>query len=200
MLMAGNLADAFKELATDDYVGLDFRTPRCWRALIAISSREQKAADWLREAHIRAYWPNYAESEVATMLPNGRPYRRGRLKALIPGFIFVAVRDKAEIDLGGIVEQTPGIIGYMRDGGGYAATVTERDIECIRGIESDKNKPSPKKHVHNFKMSQRVRFRAAESWIGKIEEFCPDGRIGVGVPLLGRIAVIKALPHQIEPV
>lgn len=202
MLMANELAKAFEahDLVSDDVVGLDFRVPRCWRALVAISSREQRAADWLREARIRAYWPNYSTSEPMTQLPSRRHFRQGRLRALIAGFIFVAVKFGSEIDLGAIVDNTPGIIGYMRDGSGMAATITERDIGKIREIEGDQNRPPPAKHVHTFKVGQKVRFKKVPEWQGKIMEFCSDGRISVGVPLLGQVAPVKGLPHQMEVV
>ena len=70
--------------------------------------------------------------------------------------------------------------------------------QCIRAIEADENKPPPAKHVHNFRIGQKVRFKAAAGWMGKIIEFCSDGRISVGVPMLGRVAPVKGLPHQIE--
>ncbi len=181
-----------------DINGLDFRTPRAWLALIAIASREQKATDRLREFHIRAYWTNYVVSEADTRLPSGRLHYSRRLRALIPGFIFVAVRADGEIDLSTIVEETPGIVGYMRDGAGYPAKLTELDIGRIREIEADQNRAPPARHVHNFKIGQRVRFKLYPVWMGKILEFCSDGRISVGVPMLGQIAPAKGLPHQIE--
>lgn len=187
-----------QEFESRDTIGLDFRAPREWLALIAMASREQKAADRLREMHIRAYWPNYVVSEADCRLPSGRLRRSGRLRAIIPGFIFIAIRAGSNFDLSVVIEETPGLIGYMRDGAGYAACLTELDIKRIREIEADQNTPSPTKHVHTFKVGQRVRFKLYPSWIGKILQFYSDGRISVGVSLLGRITPVKGLPHQIE--
>ena len=68
--------------------------------------KEQRAADWLREGNIRVYWPNYCVSEAVGQAANGRHFRRGRLRALIPGYLFVAVRRIGEVDLNAIVENT----------------------------------------------------------------------------------------------
>lgn len=181
-------------------VGLDFRTPRYWRAFLAIAGREQKAAEWLKDARVAVYWPNYAVSQAVGALPNGRHTRALRLRALIPGFLFVPVAQSVEINLHAVVEQVPALYGYMRDGVGNAAAVSESDIHCIRRIEAEENTPAPAKHVHNFKIGQKVRFKQATTWVGKILEFCNDGRISVGVPMLGQIAPVKGLPHQIEAV
>ena len=197
-IFAGKTPESVNGEHSGDIVGLDFRAPRAWLALIAVTRREQKAADRLREFHIRAYWPNYVVSEGDCRLPSGRMRRSARLRAIIPGFIFVAVRAHGEIDLSVVIEETPGLIGYMRDGAGFPAKLTELDITRIREIETDQNKPLAAKHVHNFKVGQRVRFKLYPAWAGTIEGFCSDGRISVGVPMLGQIAPAKGLPHQIE--
>ena len=196
----GNMADVFHSVAeiSDDAVGLDFRAPRYWRALIALASREQRAADWLRESRIRAYWPNYSVSESVGRQANGWRARGRRLRAISPGFVFVAVPPDSELELHRIVEDTPGIIGYMRDGTGLAATITEHDIRRIREIEGDHNRPPPAKHVHSFRIGQKVRFKIDRGLTGKIVEFCADGRIGIEAEKLLGGATVKAWPHQIE--
>lgn len=196
--MNGNLAQVREAIEGDGIVGLDFRTPRSWIALIAVAGREQKAADRLRENHVRAYWPNYCVSEAVGRQANGRSFCAPRLRALIPGYIFIAVRRDGEINLSAVVEETPGIRGYMRNGMGEPAALTERDITKIRELEADQNKAPVKSHVHNFKTGQKVRFKLIPEWRGPIAAFCDDGRISVAVAMLGRIVPTKALPHQIE--
>lgn len=198
--MTGNLTQAFRayDPTLDDVVGLHFRTPRCWRALFAVSGREQKAADWLREWHIHAYWPNYCVMEVVGRNGNGRIVRGWRCKALIPGFIFIAVRVGSAFNLGDLVGDTPGVVGYMRNGLGEPATITEHDITRIREIEGDHNRPTPAKHVHNFRTGQKVRFKVDPVLRGKILAYCADGRISIEVEKLLGGATVKAWPHQLE--
>jgi transcription antitermination factor NusG len=203
MLMVTETTGNLRHLveASNEVVGLDFRTPRLWLAFIARASCEQKAADRLRECRIRAYWPNYCVTEaIGRHQGNGHRLRGARLRSIIPGFIFVAVGIGAEpeFDLHAIVDETPGLLGYMRNGSGEVAQLREADIQQIRKIEGDHNLPPARDHVHNFKMGDKVRFKHAPAWVGKVIEFCSDGRLSVGVLLFGRVVPVKGMPHQVE--
>jgi transcription antitermination factor NusG len=186
----------FSGLCGLDGEPLDFRAPREWCAFQARTMKEQSAADWLKLARMFAYWPCYAKDEN-----RGRGQRRKRYHALIPGYIFIAMRQGATIDPHQIVAQVPGIIGYMRDGTGLPMVLGNDDIDRIRQIESDENLPPSPKTAHKFKNGQKVRFRGDlfSGWHpGKVERLADDGRIGIGVPLLGRIVTMLVYPHQIE--
>jgi transcription antitermination factor NusG len=191
----------FRELITFGN-GLNFREPRVWRALTARPSKEQKAADWLKLRSLHAYWPNYSKEIRAAGLANGTHRRRTVFCSIIPGYLFMATRDEAnEPSLQALVEQVPGLIGFVRDGSGNAASLTNDDIEIIRRIESNENLPPAKSHVHRFKTGDDVRF--ADDLLGrwpngKIAELAADGRIVIEVALLGRMVPVRALPFQIE--
>lgn len=134
--------------------GLKFTEPRIWRALIARSAKEQHAADWLKRDRLYVYWPNYERQINA-----GRRRCRTLLSPVMPGYLFLATRDEAnEPSLQALIDVTPGLMGYVRDGSGNAASLTNFDIEIIRRIEAGLNLPSPKKHVHRFKSGDHVRF------------------------------------------
>lgn len=185
-----------------DGVPMDFRAPRVWVALQARTSKEQDAADWLKASRLFAYWPCYAkDSNAGGTKANGFARRRVRYNALIPGYIFVAAVQGCDPDPSLVINQTPGIIGYMRDPSGFPMTLGEDDIQKIRRIESDENKPPDPKTAHKFKTGQKVRFsdRLLGGWSpGHVERLADDGRISIGVPLLGRIVTMLVFPHQIE--
>lgn len=184
-----------------DGVAMDFSAPRVWVALQARASKEQDAADWLKASRLFAYWPCYARDINAGGRTNGYARRRVRYRALIPGYIFVAAVKGCNPDPSLVVNQTPGIIGYMRDPSGFPLTLGEEDIQRIRRIESDENTPPNPKTAHKFKSGQKVRFsdRLLGNWPpGVVERLADDGRISIGVPLLGRIVSMLVFPHQIE--
>lgn len=185
----------------DNDGAFDFQRPHCWRALVVRSSKEQDAADWLRKSRVPAYWPNYVRQIKAAGQANGFQRRRSHLCPVIPGYLFMP---EAEVSNGRdpwpIVDQTPGIIGFLRNTHGYAAALDDSDIEIIRRIEGGLNIPPPDVS-HSFKMADKVRFTddIYRSWpSGKIKKLEKDGRIGVEVPLLGRIVLVAVFPHQIE--
>lgn len=176
---------------------LEFDVPRQWAALTARPSKEQAAADWLRSARMFAYWPCYGEQVRHSL---GRS-RHQRMRAIIPGYLFIAMRDGAQADPWMIVRQTPGITGYMRDATGYPALLGEEDIQVIRRIEAGHNLPYDPKTAHKFKVGDKVRFCGdlLGRWpAGVVSGLADNGRIKVDVPLLGRFVPIEALPHQIE--
>lgn len=174
-----------------------------WLALKTRSNKEQAAADWLRKDRFRVYWPNYIAVEGSGKLPNGRQGRAPVLRAIIPGYLFFGVRDEQEFDVTAICENTPGIMGYMRDPRGGYATLGHPDIAKIRIIEAGQNLPPSKESVHRFHIGQRVRFTddLIDRWPpGKIIALAKNGRITTGVRLLGQIVPITGLPHQIEAI
>ena len=198
-MFMGNLGEVQATLGgVGEIIGLDYQTPRSWRALFAQSGKEQKSADWLREMQVRAYWPNYSDRDSQGGR-NGRLHRRWRLRALIPGYLFIAVKANIEVDLTGLVDHVPGLFGFMRDGTGIAASVRESDIQRIRQIEADHNTPKPQAHVHKFEIDQKVRFKIDTGIWGKIIELCSDGRISIEAKKLLGGATVKAWPYQIEP-
>lgn len=187
--------------------GLDGRpmnvtTPRDWAALIARPNREQDAADWLKRFQFFAYWPCYQKDENAGgKRRNGFGLRRVRYSSLIPGMIFVATHQGSRVNPWALVGAIPGIISYMHDGAGHPAWLGEEDILTIRRIEGGENKPQDRKTAHKFKIKEKVRF--CDDLLGRwppgtIERLADDGRISIGVPVLGRIVSILAFPHQIE--
>lgn len=181
---------------------MSFRTPRVWIALHARGGKEQDAADWLKKARMFAYWPCYAkDSNAGWRGRHGLSHRRVRYCSLLPGYLFIGAREGATIEPSHLVEQTPGIMGYIRDASGYPMTLGEQDIQTIRRIESGENLPPNPKTAHKFKIKDKVRF--CDDLLGRwphglVERLADDGRISVGVPLLGRSVSVLAFPHQIE--
>jgi transcription antitermination factor NusG len=181
---------------------LQAEEPRVWIALTAWSNREQESADWLRRASLCAYWANFIRQvPCGRGGAGGRGGRRARLSSVIPGIIFAAARPGTTIDPWPIVHRTPCITGYLRDGAGRAASVTNDDIEIIRRIEGGLNLPPPAKAALRFKVGEKVQFvdDLFGRWPpGKVKQVAKDGRISVDVPMLGRVVAIWVYPHQIE--
>ena len=175
---------------------MDFRTPRKWYALLTGSNKERAAADWLKlRSSAWIYWPNMTAQKAS-----GRGGRRAQLVSIIPGYLFMG----AGLDSGDpwqVVHETPGIHGFVRDSTGHAAALTDQDIEIIRRIEGNENLPVNPKTAHRFQVGEKVQFvdDLYGRWpSGRIERLADDGRIVVGVPLLGRVVKISVYPHQIE--
>ena len=181
---------------------MDFRTPRSWLALQVRTGREQDAADWFKHARFFAYWPCYAKQiNAGGPRHRGLSLRRVRYYALIPGYLFIAAREGSHADPAPVISQAPGVFGYVRDASGYPMTLAEADIAVIRQIENGENLPPNPKTAHRFKVRDKVRF--CDDILGRwppgiIERLADDGRISVGVAVLGRIVSVLAYPHQIE--
>lgn len=185
----------------DGPVLVDFHAPRKWRALLVFGQREQKAADFLKNADQWVYWPNYCRQiACGTGHAGGRGARRPQFCSIIPGYLFLAVHIDAG-DPWSIVHVTPGIHGFVRDGTGHAAALSNDDIEIIRNIEGGLNLPFDPKSAHRFKTGDRVHFvdDIYSRWPpGAVKRLAEDGRIVVNVSLLGRVVPITVYPHQIE--
>lgn len=180
-------------------LSIGYRDQRVWHALYVRGLREQDAADWLKHQGIPVYWPNYTTHIGKAQIRHGRRTRSPRFSSVIPGMLFSASVPGA--DPREVVQDTPGVFGYMRDGAGYPAKIDERDIETIRRIEAGLNLPPPTRAMHSFKISDKVRFidDLLGRWpAGKIIKLAKDGGISVEVPLLGRAVPIWVVPHQIE--
>lgn len=180
---------------------VDFYAPRKWRALLVQPLKEQKAADWLKAAHQWVYWPNFTDQVHAGGHRRGQArLRRPVNRAVISGYLFLAVRADAG-DPWGAVHVTPGVRGFVRDGDGHAAALTDQDIEIIRNIEAGLNLPYDPKTAHRFRLGDRVRFTddIYSRWPpGIVRRLADDGRIVVESQLLGRVVPILVYPHQIE--
>jgi transcription antitermination factor NusG len=185
-----------------DGSAIDFLAPRAWVAFVARSGKEQDSADWFKNARLFAYWPCYGDQVRHWRgRANGIGSRSLRMKALIPGYLFVAVRDGVVVDPFVVVRQVPGITGYMRGPEGYPAMLGEADIQTIRRIEAGQNLPFDPKGAHKFKTGDKVRFcdDLMRRWpYGKVARLAADGRISVDVALLGRVVPVTVYPHQIE--
>lgn len=181
---------------------IDFTAPRSWVALLTRPSKEQDAADWCKYAHLFAFWPCYSDQvRHGYRRAAGRASRSPRMRAVIPGYLFVAVKQGSMVSPFAVIGQAPGIIGYMRDPSGHPALLGEADIETIRRIEGGLNLPYDPKTSHKFKPGQKVRFcdDLMGRWpAGTVDRIAPDGRISVDVSLLGRIVPVTVYPHQIE--
>lgn len=173
-----------------------FHGPRKWYALLTFSNRERSAAEWIK-ARSRAwiYWPNMIAQRAG-----GRGVRRSQLVSIIPGYLFMAV-GLDDGDPWDVVHETPGIHGFVRDGAGHAAHLTEQDIDIIRRIEGNENMPQDPRTAHRFKVTDKVQF--CDDLFGRwppglVVRLDDDGRIVVDVSLLGRVVHIHVLPSQIE--
>lgn len=182
----------------------DFRTPKNWAALVARPGFEQKAAEWLKNWHLPAYWPCYVKSvNTGRKTVSGKAGRRPQYMPIMPGYVFIALAVGSQANPWALAHHVPGIIGYLRDGTGEPATMSDDDILVIRTIEGRLNLPFDPKTAHRFKVGDKVRF--ADDLLGRwpngvISRLAEDGRIVVDVALLGRIVPISVYPHQIEPV
>lgn len=181
---------------------IDYLEPRSWVAFFARPNKEQEAADWMKRAMLFAYWPCYSD-QVRTSNGRGigRASRYQRFRALIPGYLFVAMREGSNADPFVLMRQIPGIVGYMRGPNGYPAKLGEEDILTIRNIEAGQNLPYDPSTAHKFKVGDKVRFAddLMGRWPpGKITRLAADGRISVEVGLLGQMVPVTVYPHQIE--
>jgi len=185
-----------------DGAPIDFRTPRIWAALQARPSKEQDAADWLKRANLFAYWPCYVDQvRHSHARGHGHGWRYGRFRPVIPGYLFIAGREGSHADPSSVIRQTPGVIGYMRDASGHPAFLGNDDIEIIRHIEAGMNLPLDPKTAHKFRVGDKVRF--CDDLLGRwppgvVERLADNGRLSIGVAMLGRIVSVIAHPHQIE--
>lgn len=196
MLMVGNLAKAFEGaglIGVSADVPLSYEEPRHWHVLVAIPQQERKAADWLKAARLSVYFPNSVKQVC-----NRRGLRRSVLSALVPGYLFLAVRPGT--DLNGIVERIPGLAGYLRDEASNPAVMREKALDKIRELEATHYVPETGKIAHAFKVGQRVRVMndVYLGWRGPILSLAQDGRISVEVNLLGRKVPVWVVPSQIE--
>lgn len=200
--MLAKIETAMAPLIGLDGHPLDFRTPRNWTALIARPSKEQDAADWLKNAGLLAYWPCFVDQiRHHQQRAAGRAKRFPRYKSVIVGYIFMAVRVGDNTDPWNIVRETPGIISFVRNAEGNAARMAEEDIAVIRRIEGGLNLPINPKTAHVFKCGDKVHFvdDLYGRWPnGVVFRLAENGRIIVNVPLLGQVVPIEVFPHQIE--
>lgn len=169
---------------------------RKWFALLTFANRERSAADWIktRSAHVWVYWPNFVAQQAS-----GRGGRRADLRSIIPGYLFMAA-DVDDGDPWNIVHETPGIHGFVRNGKGNAAHLTDQDIEIIRTIEGKENLPQDPKTAHRFRVGDKVQFcdDMFGRWpAGSVHALDNDGRLEVWVPMLGRVVPIHVHPTQI---
>jgi len=171
-------------------------TARKWYALLTFANRERSAAEWIkRGSHAWIYWPN-----MVIQVPDGRGGRRAQLQSIIPGYLFMAA-DLDDGDPWDVVHETPGIHGFVRNGTGHAAHLTDQDIEIIRNIEGKENLPLDPRTAHRFKIADKVQFcdDLFGRWpVGKVHRLDDDGRIVVTISLLGRVVPIHVNPNQIE--
>ena len=171
-----------------------------WLVLTARGGREFDAADWLRLRNVPVYWPNYYQNVTTSNRANGHRRRANRLSAVMPGYLFLPL-DMVDSIPWLLINQTPSVIGFLRDGNGNAAFMLNMDIDIIRLIEAGLNTPPPKHLVHKFKTGDKVRFAddLRSRWPpGRIIRLAKSGRIGVETILLGRAVLIEVYPHQIE--
>jgi transcription antitermination factor NusG len=182
---------------------------RRWPMLIVMPGREQRAADFLKQAGEWVYWPNKGVLVNAGSKAKGR--RRTQLCSVIPGYVFLGLPEHAATVIAtqrrndGVawkaVHAAPGVVGYVRDKEGFPALMGDDDINIIREIEAKENLPHDPKTAHRFKVGDKVRFVAdlLGQWPhGTVVKLADDGRIVVETPLLGRIVPIEVYPHQIE--
>lgn len=186
-----------------DGSALPYRAARDWFGLIVRPMREMDAADWLKRLRLAVYWPNYVSNDATSRGVKGqRLIRRPRRKSVISGTMFLAVpmgcREPCII-----VEEVPGVYGWLRTNNGDALRVRESDIETIRRIEAGLNLPPPIGVMHNFAPGDKVRIcdDLYSNWQkGTVNRLETDGRISVDVPgLFGRVTPVQFYPHQIEP-
>lgn len=173
---------------------------RRWLMLAARPGKEADAADLLRLRAVGVYWPNYFRQTQWPTRANGYRRRTSRCCSIMPGYLF-APMDMADTIPWQIIETTPGVLQYLRDGSGNPAFLLPADIEIIRKIEDGLNTPLPKDLRHGFKTGDRARFTddLTGRWPpGRVVLIEKSGRISVETVLLGRSVTIRVLPHQIE--
>lgn len=171
---------------------------RSWCWLRVQWGKEQRAAYYLKESRVPCYWPNYPVQITVTRRAKNR-WRQERLRPLIAGTLFVNV-DEAKCEPWPVIDTTPGITGIVRAPDGYPLMVPQADIARIREIEAKENTPLPYA-IHAFKLGQKVRFTedTHSQWPpGIVARLYKNGRIGVDVTVLGRVALFDVHPHQIE--
>ena len=174
---------------------LGYRDQRQWVGLVVAPQRERKVAEFLRDARRPVYFPNW------TRIIRGRGgMRRSVIMAVMPGYLFLAkgVKD----DLQPLIEMVPGLMGYLHDGQLNPLLLSEIEIQGIRLIEADMNKPEPdRKSANEYKIGDEVKTVEALhlGWKGKIVELASDQRIGLEVKLLGRTVKVYVSSAQIEP-
>jgi transcription antitermination factor NusG len=184
-------------LASPDALRPAFHDPRQWHVLVVAPNHERKSADWLRETHHRVYFPNYS---VHVRSRGGQ--RRTIVRALIPGYLFLATAPEADVD--GLVDDVPGLVRCLRDEKRNLYTVPEWEIERLRQIEADFNLPGiHERPIRKWRVGERCRTveRLGLPWQGVVVGLDSRDRIIVEVKgLLGRATKVTLAPFQIEPI
>ena len=183
--------------------------PRKWVALLTVPNQDEKASQALKwmawGTPTQVYWPCSVQQVKAKLLPNGRHARVAQVKSIFPGFLFASIAIGESVPPGydpwQVFRAAPSVRNWLRNGLGEPAYISEGDMEKIRRIENEQNAAPEAPTAHTFKNGDRIRFRGdlIDRWpAGKVREVCGDGRLGVEVPLLGRVVKIYVRPHQIE--
>jgi transcription antitermination factor NusG len=164
-----------------------------WCVVIVQPGHEETACASFKSAGVQCYWPNYMKGEW----PKNGPFRFRRL-SVIPGMIFIP--RSANNQMWAALPFIRAVRCVLRSDGGKIVTLCYGDIETMRRIEADQNKPRARVK-HNFKIGQKVRFVAdlASTFVGgMITGIAKDGQIMVEVSAMGRMVRFSVLPHQIE--
>lgn len=173
-----------------------FRDPRQWHVLVVAPNHERKSADWLRDTRHRVYFPNY----IVRVKSRGNQ-RRTVVRALIPGYLFLATAPDADVD--GLIDDVPGLLRCLRDDKRNLYIVPEREIERLRDIEADFNLPGiHERPTRKWNIGERCRTveRLGYPWQGEVVGLDSRDRIIVEVKgLLGRATRVTLAPFQIEP-
>lgn len=197
-MLMGNLEKPFTDagLIASDPLRPAFRDPRVWHVLVAAPNHERKSADWLRDTRHRVYFPNY----VLRVKSRGG-LRRTVIKALMPGYLFLAAAPDADVD--GLIDDVPGLLRCLRDDKQNPYIVPEHEMERLRQVEADFNIPEMREvPVRKWKVGERFRTveRLGYRWQGEVVGFDSRHRIVVEVRgLLGRTTRVVLAPFQIEP-
>jgi hypothetical protein len=169
-----------------------------WMLLTVRMNHERNAVDSLRRAGLRAYYPSYEELAATRQVFAGRPVRRLRRVAIIPGHVLTPL--SSGIDE--LIDRTVGAIGVVRRDSGQVLTIDDLDVQVIRAIEASESLKACGNVVeHTFKPGDKVRFLddLTGRWPpGTVVRVARKGRIGVEVALMGRKVTIYSLPHQLE--
>lgn len=156
-----------------------------WYVLLADSSAERKACNWLERRQFLPYWPKYTGQ-----VKLNRHRRKARLRSVLPGYLFLPLPTCRDPDWR-LILKTPGVREVIRDVDSVPVSIRDTEIEHIRTIEAALNSsPLCAAEGIPFMVGQSVRLIDVTHPLfqlqGPIVRIDKGGQIIVEVEMFGR--------------
>lgn len=176
---------------------IDYWTDRTWYPILCAPNGEKRASEWLIRYGFRPYWPHYT-----THHRTRQGKQQVRKRSVIGGVVIIPMATGMERFE--VVRSLP----YVRDFmllSGIPQALTEREVNCIRSVEAEKNMPIADLSLPDWCVvgaQVRIKIVGDEHWdlSGPVIEVAGPTRIVVTVPLLGCQRPMTVKASQIEPI